>query len=548
MQLTGPPAAKPIVRLGSNPNVSDSEGPEKESRGAARTFVTLVWGASGMACILALLPAAGHDQLWFLLMAQRWLHGATLYGPEAFDSNTPAIVWLSAFPVWLAERLHLSLPFAGKVLMSLLEIAVAVVAWKTLSRLSARFTPAERWFLAFFFITLFAVAPARDFGQRDLLAVLLCFPYVLAAAQAPTTQNRIAIALLATIGICVKPQLALIPIVVEVAVLLKPSGRRRLRIEPLLFLASGGLFLLAIHTFAPLYLSQAIPTTLSTYWAIRHLTAAQLIRESIQLHILLAIVLLLLPRIGRIQSDAALRLRRTIAILILAGIAGMAAYYQQGTGWYYQQLPGIVLLGSAFALELIILSDDRKITTPKWLPAAAIALTVLALGLTLHFSGYPLTEDRSYAITTPDPSFFAGLAAGTPVATITTSVDDAIEPVFRYHLTWAQRTNNLWTLPAILRATNPSPLVTPPPRLTPQRLAELTAQQRLWMVEDLTRWHPKLILVERCQSPEVQCQELEDRHDNLLEFFLADPAFRQIWQQYRPLRSAGPYDAYIRAD
>ena len=100
-------------------------------------------------------------------------------------------------------------------------------------------------------------------------------------------------AVLAAIGICVKPQLALIPIAVEVALLLMPSSRRRLRIEPLLFLAVGGLFLLAIHTFAPLYFSKAIPTTLSTYWAIGHLTAAHLIIEALQLHILFAVVLLL---------------------------------------------------------------------------------------------------------------------------------------------------------------------------------------------------------------------------------------------------------------
>ena len=549
MRLTGPPAEAPIARRGSNPNVSDSAGPVKESRAAARTFVTLAWGAAGMACLLALLPAAGHDQLWFLLMAQRWLHGAALYGPEAFDSNTPAIVWLSAVPVWLAEHLHLSLPFAAKLLMLLLEIGIAALSWRTLRRLPVRFAPAVRWFLAFAFVTLFAVAAARDFGQRDLLAVLLCFPYVLAAAQPPRSlQSRILTILLAAIGICVKPQLALIPITVEIALVLIPSGRRRLRIEPLFFLVAGALFLLAIHTFAPLYLSQAIPTTLLTYWAIGHLTTAHLIRESLQLHILFAVVMLLLPRICRMQSDTAASLRATITILILAGIAGMAAYYQQGTGWYYQQLPGITLLGAALALELLILADDVKLTAPTWLPPAAIALTVLALGLTLHFSGYPLTEDHAYAIATPDPAFFAGLAPGTAVATLTTSVDDAIEPVFRYHLTWAQRTDNLWTLPAVLRATDPSPSVAPPPRLTAQRLAELTAQQRLWMVEDLTRWRPQLILVARCQSPEVQCQELEDRHDNLLAFFLADPAFRQIWQHYRPLRSAGPYDAYIRTD
>jgi hypothetical protein len=249
-----------------------------------------------------------------------------------------------------------------------------------------------------------------------------------------------------------------------------------------------------------------------------------------------------------VRSEAAASIRPTLLLLMVAGLAGVAAYYQQGTGWYYQQLPGITLLGAALALELMVLAEDRTWATPSWLPGAAAGLSVLAIGLTLHFSGYPVTEERAYAIRSPDPSFFAGLAPGTPVATLTTSVDDAIEPVFRYRLTWAQRTDNLWTLPAILRASQPTGSTVPSRRLSDTALTELAAQQRRWMVEDLSRWKPQLILVARCQAPEVHCQELEDRHDDLLGFFLVDPAFRAIWQQYRPLRSAGAYDAYIRSN
>jgi hypothetical protein len=504
-----------------------------------------------MAVVLALLPAAGHDQLWFLLMAERWLHGAALYGPQAFDSNTPAIVWLSAIPVALAEHLRLPLPFTAKLLMILLETGIAASSLKILDRLPIKLSPAARWFLAFIFVTLFAVVPARDFGQRDLIAALLCLPYILAAAQtSPTPRSRVGTILVAATGICVKPQLAVIPIFVECTTLLLTRKRHfpgAFHAAALLFVAAGALFVVAIHLFAPLYLSQAIPTTYLAYWAIGHLTLTQLLAQSLQLHILLIAVLLLLLPIIRKNPPAATSLRPTILLLVASGIAGTISYYQQGTGWYYQQLPGIVFLGAALSLELLLLSRDQERVVPSWLPTTVAVLSLLSVGLTLHFSGYPLTEDRAYAIVSPDPSFFAGLAPGTPVATLTTSVDDAIEPIFRYRLTWAQRTDNLWTLPAILRATNPTASVAVPRRISPRAVAELTAQQRLWMVEDLNRWHPQIILIARCQSPEVHCQELEDRHDDLLAFFLADPAFRSLWQHYRPLRSAGAYDAYALA-
>ncbi|HEV2645107.1 MAG TPA: hypothetical protein VGU46_01950 [Acidobacteriaceae bacterium] len=518
-----------------------------------------------MAIVLAILPAAGHDQLWFLLMAQRWLHGGVLYGPEAFDSNTPAIVWLSAIPVALAEWLHVSVPWSAKLMMALLEAAVAVLCRTVLRGLLGRGGAALRWYFAFVFVTLFSVVPARDFGQRDLMGALLCLPYILVAAGpiAPV-RMRTMTAVLAAVGVCVKPQLALMPLGIELAAFFLvrkrtaeetnqksgdgeyPGSRFRFRFEMLLLPALGALFVWAIRRFAPLYFSSALPTTLHTYWAIGHLTFCQLVAESVQLHVLLLIVALLAPLAWRARGELAGVIRPVLLMLMVAGLAGVVAYYQQGTGWYYQQLPGITLLGAALSLELLVLADPKTFVIPRWLPGATAGLCFLAVGLTLHFSGYPLTEERAYAITTPDPSFFVGLAPGTAVATLTTSVDDAIEPVFRYRLTWAQRMDNLWTLPAILRFQEPGGTITPPRRMNAEVVAQLALQQRRWMVEDLERWKPQLILVARCQSPEVHCQEMEDRNDDLLGFFLVDPAFRAIWQYYKPLRSVGGYDGYVR--
>ena len=575
---------------------------------AVRTFQILTLAATGMAALLTFISAAGHDQLWFLLMAQRWLAGAPLYGSQAFDSNTPAIVWLSAVPAALGQHLHLAASAVAKLLVVLLEIAIAAIAYRLLPPL----TRIQRWFLAFLFITLYAVIPARDFGQRDHLTALLLLPYLLATNLGAPRKGSPAIepdrsrgglasetrvsrpatysggglasetwvsrpatnpgapglasetwvsrpatysggglasetwvfALLAAAGVCLKPQLALVPLTIELYLFLRT---RRLRPEPLLFLAAGAIFLAAIRLFAPLYFTSALPLTRATYWAIGHLTPWQLLQESPQLTLLaiVTIALHLLERTTRVPQVSLLRpgfprmpdsihpdeLLPATRTLLVAALSATLAYYLQGTGWYYQQLPAIIFFGLALAFQL----TQLKLATPRGLPAATTILTVLALILTFHFSGYPpINPDTTYAIESPDPAFFRSLAPGTPVAILTTSVEDAIMPVFRYNLVWAQRTNNLWTLPAILRGT----------RLTPARQAALAAQQRRWMVEDLTRWHPRLILIARCQSPEVHCQTLEDRHDNLLAFFNQDPAFREILSHYTQTTSRGAYDAY----
>jgi hypothetical protein len=178
------------------------------------------------------------------------------------------------------------------------------------------------------------------------------------------------------------------------------------------------------------------------------------------------------------------------------------------------------------------------------MPKAAAALCLLAVGLTTHFSGYPFTAERSFPIDTPDPAFFAGLAPGAPVATLTTTVDYTVPPVFKYGLTLAQRYPHLWMLPAILRSEDPH-RQSLKRVLPPARVAELDTLQHAAMREDFARWQPQLVLVERCQDPLVHCQVLEDRHDDLLAWFLRDPGFGDIFAHYHYVRSSGAFDAYV---
>ena len=515
-----------------------------------------------MAILISFLPAVGHDQLWCLYVAQRILHGSKLYGPELLETNPPLIMGMLLVPAVFSNLLHLPVTLLFKLGVLLTEIVSALLSLQLLRRLQSSLTPAKLWSLAFAFITIFAVLPARDLGQRDHLLAILCLPYVLAAAldgwtnlggqsspvspaininSQPQIQPslKITIGLLAGLGICLKPHHILIPVFIETALILKNrSARQLLRPELLTLIPTGLAFLAAIRLITPAYLTEVVPLLRDVYWAIGHLTLPQLITESLQLQLLAAFTLLfchwLKPR-----SPLPL-------FLILAGGAATIAYYLQGTGWYYQQIPALSFFSLALWFLLIEFVDLFKPRTPSWTPKAALVLSILALVLTAHFSGYTLSRPLSFPSglsNTPDPAFFSNLPPGTPVAILSTVVDDTVPPIATHHLLWAQRTNNLWALPAILRSEDP--LGHPPHHLIPpSRLAQLDRMQHAWMVEDLTRWNPPLILVLRCEDPTVQCQILEDRHDNLLAWFQRDPAFRTTFSRYQLLRSSGPYDAY----
>ncbi len=226
--------------------------------------------------------------------------------------------------------------------------------------------------LTFAFITLVFVVPARDLGQRDQLVALLVLPYVLcsaAAAAAVSPRARIAAALLAALGFCLKPQDALVAIAVECALILRarrfssswPRAFRSVlkRPEPPILLASGLLYLLAIRLLAPLYFTAALPLVYATYWAIGHLSLPQLLWEGVELVVLIAITSVVVGRSRKVSPR--------VPMLLVAGLGALAAYLVQGTGWYYQQLPAITLVGAGLALHLLDLQQQHPRPAPRWL-------------------------------------------------------------------------------------------------------------------------------------------------------------------------------------
>jgi hypothetical protein len=532
------------LRPKSTPPEADTARRDEEKTFGVNTFRLLAVGVAGMACLIALLPAAGHDQMWGLYMARLVRHGAKLYGPELFESNPPLIVWLSMVPSAMAEWLHLPETAVGKLLVVGIEAGVAVVCLRLLRTLWGGVVPKNvLWALGFVYVAVVGVMPARDFGQRDHILALLCLPYVLAAALdaeglAISRWVQVGIGLMAGVGLALKPHQALVPVAVE-GVLIWLRSRRVGRVdlgslgraEPWVILGCGMAYVGAVRVFAGDYFSQVVPVLREAYWAFGGLGWVGLVRESVQLHVLAGVVL--------VAFFVWRRASALVVLLVAAGVAGTVAFYLQGTGWYYQQIPALSFFALALSFLAIEVAGTREWEMPRWAPMAAGGLCLLALGLTTHFAGYPFTEARSFPIDVPDASFFVGLAPGTPVATLTTTSDYTVPPVFRYGLTMAQRYPHLWMMPAILRGESGLG------RLDAVRLASLEETQHRAMREDFARWRPKLVLVERCQDPAVHCQVLEDRHDDLLGWFLRDAGFRAEFEGYRYWRSVGRFDAYV---
>ena len=419
-------------------------GPEHPARGE-KTFAILTFAAASMTALLALLPAVGHDQMWCLYVAQRLLDGTTLYGPHLLESNPPLIMWMLLVPTGVARILHLPQSIVFRLFVLAIEAAISFISLRLLRHFQPQPAKSRLCALAFAFVCVFGVIPARDFGQRDHLLVLLFLPYVLAAALHADSSPRTAVASLDAARyrhhcrhrrqLLLKPHHLLVPVAIEAALFLK---RRRitLRPEPLALLATCAAYLAAIRLLTPAYLFTVLPILRDTYWAIGHLTLWQLLAEAIQLHILAAAAIALAAITGWHK------LPPLNLFLLAAGIAATIAYYLQGTGWYYQQIPALSFFCFALCLELLDLAERHQLKMPSWAPTAAAALSVLAVTLTAYFSGYTLAQPFSFPSglsDVPDPAFFRGLPAGTaPSPSSAQSSTTPSRPSSRHQLLWAQ--------------------------------------------------------------------------------------------------------------
>ena len=303
-----------MPRTKSTPQRADSARRDEEKTFGAVTFGLLALAACGMACLVSLLPAAGHDQMWLLYGARLALHGAKMYGPEIFETNPPMIFWLSAVPVAVAHWLHVAETAMGKLFVVALECLVGWVCVRLLRTMrQGELDRGTLNGLIFLFVTVFAVMPARDFGQRDHLLALLCLPYVFAAAV--TAEGRavarwagVMIGVAALVGIAMKPHQVLIPIAVETTLILlryrgkfegpgcdggrgaasRWCGRRLWRWSGL----RAWLLVLAVQIFTPRIILRGLCRWCGT--RIGRLGSGvfgHLVTEAVQLHVLAAIAL-----------------------------------------------------------------------------------------------------------------------------------------------------------------------------------------------------------------------------------------------------------------
>lgn len=177
-------------------------------------FLVLVALLGALGVLPRLFGEANPDVAWYAYLADQLLEGLDLY-TGIREVNPPWPVWATLPAAALANLtgFKTSLLFNATVLL----LAFGVLAATSIQLRERGATRRRKWeFLAVVALALLLV-PGYAFGQREHLAVVLSFPYLLSVAlqRGGKRSGGTARGLLAGLGFAFKPHFVLVPVLAE---------------------------------------------------------------------------------------------------------------------------------------------------------------------------------------------------------------------------------------------------------------------------------------------------------------------------------------------
>lgn len=350
-----------------------------------------VWQVTSLttfACLLIL--AAGvyyqsqvhinHDVAWIAHSAA-WLLDGKRFGTDILDVNPP-LAWFLMLPAALAARWRLVSEVVAiqtwTWMLTVGGLAISVAVLVPMARLLGRVPVIGLLVVG---VAVAAILPIGNFGQRDVLAFILILPYLFSmmgrAGGVPATGRALPllIGFAAGVGVCLKPFLFAVPVLIELMHLaLTRNLRSLIRAETLAMAATMLLYAGAILLFARDYLEFAIPLIRAVYWA--YDASGNLLRERFQDAAMPAVYALGI-------ALATLSFNRLHAVLV-AAIAGFAiSYWVQGKGFPYHAFPllgaGCLYLAFAVVQGIDAVRKSTRIARRelRWMIIAVLLLVAL---------------------------------------------------------------------------------------------------------------------------------------------------------------------------
>jgi len=470
------------------------------------------------------------DVAWLLWVAKKWLGGRELY-VDLVEVNPPLVIWLYAIPAGLAMVLNVAPKFASSLFFAAILLGSA---WWTATLLHRRAPLLDRRIPVFSVVaTLLLVLPGVEYGQREHLLAAVVLPYValfvraLEGEREPLIQAAIAGAI-AALGCAMKPSYGLALLLLEFIGLLR--GHRRLRMAPLAFAVTCGVYGGAVLAFEPDFLTKAVPLALALYEG-TDTPVWHILAQSQNLLFGQAVALLLCWRsevtLGRHSSF----LRHLYLALVAFALACTVLFVMQGKDWFYHRLPATTptVLALILWLAVVLQSQMGQLgNAMRWRNVAApMALGIVAL---VAFGVANVQRVRPWVVQATEPNlstevklvklikrekaktyiaFSEWIALGFPV------VNDS-------GVSWASRFDSMWALKGEIWKT----------RQLGRQPKEWPV--RRWVVRDFVAGCPDIAVV-------------DTRGENFVGVLVAaDAEFARAWANYREIAAFDGLRVYKR--
>lgn len=490
-----------------------------------------------------LLREAHTDIAWPFYLAEQMLTGAR-QGLDFLEVNPPLFLWLAVPPVVIERFSGLGAWQANVLLTALLAAASLAMAYRFLVLLGVDRRQRRILLLAAGFAAF--VLPRIEFAQREHLAYLVTFPYIVLSAvrlrrmSAPPGLAAIA-GILGGVGFSLKPHFLLAWLLLELLMFARLGFGALKRIELGALVGFGLLYFLAVVVLVPEYLPMAFRLR---PWYDRY------INNGIGVTTILAgPILLLTALVVLAQRQAAREEDSLVACLSMAFLGFLAAAILQRKGFSYH-----FIAASCFGLTTLV--RGWQILRPGWSlrPSVLFSRSGLLLVLVLLVRA---SADAARELANPearryrtDPSYplllpvVKQLARGQSLVVLSSNPAAGWPLARDVGATWASRYMSLWPLPAIydgqVWARSPHLVRPNPPALRPAFETRFIDE----VVADLERWRPRLIVVQE-PDPEYPGWGGAKRFD-YLGYFGADPRFVAWMGQYRQVDSVGGYALWLR--
>ncbi len=452
------------------------------------------------------------DVSWFLWSGRALLHGEKP-GIDILDPNPPLAILVYAPAAWLGS-LGLGYPLALALWLHLVMAGIAALARCAAPRQDSTILLG---------LALATWGIGWDFGQRDELVWLLCWPYVLAAGsradQYPITPTvRVATGLLAAFAICLKPFYLLLPVTLQLWLAWRGgSWRQLLAVDNVMAAAFCAAIVAVIWFVTPDYV-RAFPV-LSVAYLLFSDTAGTLCFV-----MLLAVSTLAVAALPDRQAGNS----STGTVHILAAAAALTAFALQGKALSYQTIPAVLWLTIAVSLAVRGEAGGAARSVPQ-------VLTFLPITLMVSLFWSPAAFDGNLP-NWPLPRFLHQQSDGGPVFIFGAAMGPTFPAVVYADTEWTGRFGYPMVALAAIALAHQHPSSSDDPSAV--KAGFLASYARRTLDEDFVRRPPRLVLVDHRAAEGVV------PGTDLLAFQLEDPAFREIWSWYRPIASIPGYDAY----